>query len=157
GTSQAQERTQWLLDNLSRPSHHSAGFAPLRRLCAESSLPEERACAFVCKYIERTEAHSTAGMMRRHIFQGLARAALLGDESDLANFLTYGFAELDFKVRPSRQDLVLSLFKVIMEVMQGLRVPVVVAFDQLEDLLLARRSQEASRTAEAFFAGIVQV
>src|SRR5688572_29023479 len=44
GTSQAQERTQWLLDNLKRPGHHVAGFAPLRRLCAESSLPEERAC-----------------------------------------------------------------------------------------------------------------
>ena len=33
--------------------------------------------------------------MRRHIYQGFARAALLGDETDLANFLTYGFAELD--------------------------------------------------------------
>ena len=31
-----------------------------------------------------------------------------------------------------------------------------VAFDQLEDLLLARRSDDAHRTAEAFFAGIVQ-
>ena len=94
--------------------------------------------------------------MRRHIYQGLARTALLGDESDLANFLTYGFAELDFKVRPSRQDLVLALFKVLMEVLHSQRVPVVVAFDQLEDLLLARRSEEGQRTAEAFFAGIVK-
>ena len=39
--------------------------------------------------------------MRRHIYQGFARAVLLGDEADLANFLTYGFAELDFQVRPS--------------------------------------------------------
>ena len=94
--------------------------------------------------------------MRRHIYQGLARAALLGDESDLANFLTYGFAELDFKVRPSRQDLVLALFKVLMEIMQSLHVPVVVAFDQLEDLLLARRNDDGQRTAESFFAGIVK-
>ena len=35
-------------------------------------------------------------------------------------------------------------------------MPVVVAFDQLEDLLLARRSDDGHRTAEAFFAGIVQ-
>src|SRR5437588_33143 len=94
--------------------------------------------------------------MRRHILQGFARAALLGDESDLANFLTYGFAELDFKVQPSRQDLVLALFRVLMEVFQELRVPVVVAFDQLEDLLLARRSDDGHRIAESFFAGIVQ-
>src|SRR5262249_45356834 len=43
------------------------------------------------------------------------------------------------------------------EVFRGLKIPVVVAFDQLEDLLLARRSDDAHRIAEAFFAGIVQV
>src|SRR5262249_14494813 len=76
--------------------------------------------------------------------------------SDLANFLTYGFAELDFKVRPTRQDLVLALFKVLMEIFLSLKIPVVVAFDQLEDLLLVRRQDDGHRIAEAFFAGIVQ-
>src|SRR3954452_1296266 len=94
--------------------------------------------------------------MRRHIFQGFARSTLLRDEAELAGFLTYGFAELEFQVRPTRQDLVLALFKALMGVLQGLHIPVVVAFDQLEDLLLARRSDDAHRTAEAFFAGIVQ-
>ncbi len=155
GSSQAQERTQWLIDILGRPGTNQ-GFATLRRLCAESNLDGQRACEFLYKYIERTEPHGTAGLMRRHIYQGFAGAALLGDESDLANFLTYGFAELDFKVSPSRKDLVLSLLKVLMEVFQGLKIPVVVAFDQLEDLLLARRSDDGHRTAEAFFAGIVQ-
>ncbi|MFO0809743.1 MAG: hypothetical protein U0746_14060 [Gemmataceae bacterium] len=81
--------------------------------------------------------------------------SLLGDESTLANFLTHGFAELAFQVRPGRSDSVGTL--------QGadggfrsLKIPVVVAFDQLEDLLLARRSDDAHKTAEAFFAGIVQ-
>src|SRR4029077_18332965 len=101
-------------------------------------------------------AHNTAGLMRRHINQGFARAALLADEADLASFLTYGFAELDFQVRPTRQDLVLALFKVLMEVFLHLRIPVVLAFDQLEDLLLARRTDDGHRVAEAFFAGIVQ-
>jgi hypothetical protein len=81
---------------------------------------------------------------------------LLGDEAELANFLTFGFAELEFHVRPSRQDLVLALFKVLMEVFRGLKIPVVVAFDQLEDLLLGRRSDDSPRVAEPFFAGIVQ-
>jgi hypothetical protein len=126
-------------------------------LCAESNVALDKACELVCRHIDRTELHGAAGLMRRHIHQGFARAALLGDESDLANFLTYGFAELEFKVRPSRQDLVLSLFKVLMEVFHSLQIPVVVAFDQLEDLLLARRNDDGQRTAEAFFAGIVQV
>ena len=51
----------------------------------------------------------------------------------------------------------LALFKVLTEVFRSLKIPVVVAFDQLEDLLLARRSDDAHRTAESFFAGIVQV
>lgn len=157
GTSQAQERAQWLLDSLSRPGSYASGFAPLRRICAECDLTGERACELVCRHIERAEGHGTAGHMRRHILQGFARAALLGDEGGLANFLTYGFAELDFKVQPSRQDLVLSLFKVLMEVLLKLKIPVVVAFDQLEDLLLVRRNDEGHRMAEAFFAGIVQV
>jgi hypothetical protein len=46
---------------------------------------------------------------------------------------------------------------VLTEVFRSLKTPVVVAFDQLEDLLLARRTDDAHKTAEAFFAGIVQV
>jgi hypothetical protein len=152
GSSQAQERTSWLIDRLKAPGCPD----PLRRLCAESGVDGEKACEMVWRHLDRTESHGTAGLMRRHIHHGFARAALAGDESELANFLTYGFAELDFKVQPSRQDLVLALFRVLMEVFQGLRVPVVVAFDQLEDLLLARRSEDGHRTAETFFAGIVQ-
>jgi hypothetical protein len=156
GNGQLQERTQWLIDNLARPMTPGSG-TPLNRLCEECDLESVKACDLVCEHIERTAAHGTAGLMRRHIHQGLARAALLGDESDLANFLTFGFAELDFKVQPSRQDLVLALFKVLMEVFLGLKMPVVVAFDQLEDLLLARRADDGHRVAEAFFAGIVKV
>lgn len=151
GSTQAQERTQWLVEQLT-----TGAAAGVRRLCAECSLDGERAAELVWTHLDRTEPRSTAGLMRRHIFHGLARAALVGDESELANFLTYGFAELDVKVQPSRQDLVLALFKVLMEVFQSLKIPVVVAFDQLEDLLLARRTDDGHRTAEAFFAGIVQ-
>ena len=154
GGGAVQERTQWLMDQLSRAA--SGGFASLRRLAGDGGLDGDTACTLVWKQLDKSESHGAAGMMRRHIHGGLTRAALLGDESELANFLTYGFAELDFKVQPSRQDLVLALFRVLMEVFQELRVPVVVAFDQLEDLLLARRSDDGHRIAESFFAGIVQ-
>src|SRR5205807_2831383 len=50
----------------------------------------------------------------------------------------------------------LALFKVLMEIIRGLKIPVVVAFDQLEDLLLARCTDDGHRVAEAFFAGIVR-
>jgi hypothetical protein len=155
GGGQAAERTQWLIDTLGRP-----GVAPqagaLRRACEEAGIEPQRAYELVCEHVEDAEAHNTAGLMRRNILQGFARAVLLGDEAELASFLTYGFAELDFQVRPTRQDLVLALFKAVMGVLRDLHIPVVVAFDQLEDLLLARRTDDVHRTAEAFFAGIVQ-
>jgi hypothetical protein len=157
GSSQAQERTQWLLDTLTAGPHPTAsGTAFILGRLQEANVEPDRACRMLCEHIERTEAHNTAGLMRRHIYQGFARSVLLGDEAELANFLTFGFAELEFQVRPSRQDLVLALFKVLMEVFRDLKIPVVVAFDQLEDLLLARRNDDGPRVAEAFFAGIVQ-
>jgi hypothetical protein len=155
GGSQAQERTQWLVDTLARPAPAATG-GSLRRACEEAGVDANRAFELISARVDATEAHNTAGLMRRQILQGFAKAALLGDEADLASFLTYGFAELEFQVRPTRQDLVLALFKALMGVLHELRVPVVVAFDQLEDLLLARRSDDVHRTAEAFFAGIVQ-
>ena len=59
-------------------------------------------------------------------------------------------------MKPSRQELVLAVFRVLMEVLQSLAIPVVIAFDQLEDLLLARRTDDGHRVAESFFAGLVQ-
>jgi hypothetical protein len=156
GGSQAQERTQWLIDSLSRPCPMPFQPGGILRACGEAGIETMKVLELVCGHITRSEKHDTAGLMRRHILDGLARAVLLHDEAELANFLTYGFAELDFHVRPTRQDLVLALFKSIMQVLQELRIPVVVAFDQLEDLLLARRTDDGHRTAESFFAGIVQ-
>jgi hypothetical protein len=156
GGGQAQERAQWLVVNLNRPPAPPFQGDLLQTLCGEAGLTTEQACDLVCRFVEKTEPHNTAGLMRRCVLTGFARAVLAGDESDLASFLTYGFAELDFHVRPSRQELVLALFKVLTTVLQEVQVPIVVAFDQLEDLLLARRSDDGHRTAEAFFAGIVQ-
>lgn len=155
GNTQAQERTQWLIDHLASPGGTSRIGSTLRA-CTEVSLDATRAADFLCQGVEHTEPHNTAGLMRRQIYKGFARSVLLGDDAELASFLTFGFAELDFHVRPSRQDLVLALFKVLMEIFLSLKIPVVVAFDQLEDLLLSRRNDDGHRVAEAFFAGIVQ-
>jgi hypothetical protein len=157
GSQQARERAEWLAENLSGYSNFARMPTPVLQALADAGMTPQKAFELVSAHVQKTEAHNTAGLMRRHIFQGFAKASLLRDESDLANFLTYGFAELEFHVRPTRQDLVLALFKVLTEVFRSLKTPVVVAFDQLEDLLLARRSDDAHRTAEAFFAGIVQV
>jgi hypothetical protein len=155
GNSQAHDRTSWLIDKLAEPGTGHAG-GSLRRACADVNLEPNRACEFLDNCSERGHSHDTAGLMRRNIYQGFVRAVLRNDESELASFLTFGFAELEFRVRPSRRELVLALLKVLMELFRDLKMPVVVAFDQLEDLLLARRMDDGHRVAEAFFAGIVQ-
>jgi len=130
---------------------------PVLQALTEAGVPAERAIELIDAYVQKAEAHNAAGLMRREIYKGFTRAHLLKDEGKLADFLTHDFVDMPFQVRPSRQDLVLALFKVLMEVFRALKTPVVVAFDQLEDLLLARRSDDAHKVAETFFAGIVQV
>jgi hypothetical protein len=157
GGGSVEQRCDAFLESLKQRNGANQFAQPLRRCVIEAGLTPARLFDLVAALIEQRDSHSTAGLMRRAIALGFARAILLEDEGDLANFLTFGFAELEFHVRPTRQDLVLSLLKVLMGIFCELHIPVVVAFDQLEDLLLARRSDDAHRIAEAFFAGIVQV
>lgn len=152
GQSQAEERCQWLLETLSKPQ----GMA-IRQACQEAQLDCSKMCDAIAAYVDANEPRATLGQMRRRIIQGFVMATLLNQETVLADFLTDGFARLDFQVRPSRQDLVLNLFKALMDMMLMLKVPVVVAFDQLEDLLLVRRTEDAHKVSESFFAGIVQL
>ncbi len=157
GVGQAAERCQWLYEHIGGQGQIGRGLMPVAQALTEASISVEKALELIDQYVEKTEPHNTAGLMRREIYKGFSRAFLLRDESKLANFLTNDFVEMPFQVRPSRQDLVLALFKVMMEVFRALKTPVVVAFDQLEDLLLSRRTDDAHKGAEAFFAGIVQV
>jgi hypothetical protein len=157
GGTQSQGRADALAESLSGYSNFARMPVPLVQALDAAGLSPQKAYDLVCEHASKNESRNTAGLMRRNIFNGFARAVLLKDEAELANFLTFGFAELEFHVRPTRQDLVLALFKVLSDVFRSLKTPIVVAFDQLEDLLLARRSDDAHKTAEAFFAGIVQV
>ncbi|MSR30372.1 MAG: hypothetical protein EXR99_02590 [Gemmataceae bacterium] len=157
GAAQAVERTNWLVDELGRTGKEGGNPGRVLRLCEEAGLSLGKAHKLMCDFLDKVTGHDAASMMRHAILRGFSRAVFLQDDGELAGFLTYGFAELDFKVRPGRQDLVLALFKAVMSIFQELRIPVVIAFDQLEDLLLARRNEETHKTAETFFAGIVKV
>src|SRR5438067_4392119 len=84
-----QDRSAWLIDTLTARAAVSRSPMTVRRAIHEAGLAAEKACELVAAYVEKTEAHNTAGLMRRAIFQGFCRAALCGDESTLANFLTH--------------------------------------------------------------------
>src|SRR6185437_12143459 len=80
GTSQAQERAEWLAENLSGYSNFARLPTPLAQALQESGLTPQKAYELLSTYVEKTEAHNTAGLMRHHIYQGFAKAALLHDE-----------------------------------------------------------------------------
>src|SRR4051812_19520053 len=96
GGQQAQERAEWLAENLSGYSNFARMPTPLPQALAEAGLTPQKAYHLLAAHVGRSEAHNTAGLMRRQILTGFAKATLLKDEADLAGFLTYGFAELDF-------------------------------------------------------------
>src|SRR6188768_675864 len=89
GTQQARERAEWLAENLSGYSNFARMPTPVLQALADASMTPQKAFDLLSAHVQKTESHNTAGIMRRHIFQGFAKAALLRDESDLANFLTY--------------------------------------------------------------------
>lgn len=155
GHDQAREKCAWLVSRLENPSAVTSP-EDLVELCHEVGLSPARACEIATTHASNTMGRSTQGLMVASVVKGYCHAVFHGDESELASFLTYGFAEIEFHVRPSRADLVLSLFRALLEIARKAKVPIVVAFDQLEDLLLSRRGEDSFRVAESFFAGIVQ-
>lgn len=156
GTQQAEERSAWLLGQLAQGETRILPPGTVSRWCVEAGIVPERIAETVTRHAVALSGRSTQGMMRAAVIRGLVNVVFRDDEAELASFLTYGFAELDFHVRPNRQDLVLSLFKALLGILREVKVPVFVAFDQLEDLLLARRGEDVHKVAESFFAGIVQ-
>lgn len=155
GHDQAREKCAWLVAKLENSQAFETA-NDLLEVCQEAGLDPQRACDLASSHAANTMGRATQGLMIASVIKGFCHAIFLGDESELSSFLTFGFAEIEFHVRPSRADLVLSLFRALMEIMRKARVPVVIAFDQLEDLLLARRGEDSFRIAESFFAGIVQ-
>src|SRR5262249_57923383 len=83
GTSQAQERTQWLFENLGRATSTAGLEHSCRRLCEEVALEPATACEQVLAYIQRTQPHSTAGRMRRAHYPGFVRPTLPGQQNEL--------------------------------------------------------------------------
>src|SRR6516225_1793908 len=80
GSGQAQERSQWLLDQLRRGGDlPTSPQLSTQRLLAEAGIGPAKARELIFHHVERTESHNTAGLMRRNLQEGFARAMLLDD------------------------------------------------------------------------------
>ena len=135
------------------------GTAPgrLRDLTAVHGINAAVLAEAVRARIDAAETRDLRGDYRRHLFNGFVGAVLEGDELPLADFLTDGFADTAYIARPTRTQLVLSMLEVLTDLIVGSGIPVVVAFDQLEELLYGQTEDEIRRSSDAFFGGLVQL
>lgn len=109
------------------------------------------------RHVDQTQSRDLKGDLRRQLLRGFLRASLLGQDAELADFLTDGFTDLGHAVAPTREQLTLSLLSALTELIVGTGIPVAVAFDQLEELLYGQTADEIRRSSDAFFGGIVQL
>src|SRR5262249_27626890 len=65
GSQQAQERSEWLAENLSGYSNFARMPTPLPQALSEAGLTPQKAFDLVTAHVTKTEAHNTAGLMRR--------------------------------------------------------------------------------------------
>lgn len=122
-----------------------------------AELDPSRLAAAVDLFLDRHESRDLKGEFRKRIAGGFVRAILTRDETGLADFLTDGFTEVPFVVRPSRAQLTMSLLQALTEMIVGVGIPIAIAFDQLEELLYGQSDDEIRRSSDAFFGGIVQL
>ncbi|MFO0946626.1 MAG: hypothetical protein U1D30_11870 [Planctomycetota bacterium] len=109
------------------------------------------------RQVDQTHPRDLKGDLRRRLLRGFLQASLLGQDGELADYLTDGFTETGYAVAPSREPLTLSLLSTLTELIVGTGIPVAVAFDQLEELLYGQTADEIRRSSDAFFGGIVQL
>ncbi len=145
------------------PDHHGLAEAlassprPCKTLVAEFHGDVERLVELVAADLAATESRDLKGQYRQKIILGFVRAALLGADQELADFLTDGFADVKFLAKPTRTQMALSLLQALTELIVGAGIPAAVAFDQLEELLYGNTEDEIRRASDAFFGGVVQL
>jgi len=130
---------------------------PCRTLVKESGSDVEVLIRRISETLERREPRDLKGVYRKRVTEGFVRATLLGDESDLSDFLTDGFVDVRFIVKPTRTQLTLSMLQALVELIVGSGIPVAAGFDQLEELLYGQTDAEVRRASDAFFGGLVQL
>lgn len=115
--------------------------------------PKEVAEA-IWDHLESCESSDADGFLRRMIYNGMAHATILNQRDGLVEFLTGGFDGMPEYVAGAG-DLPKRLLRVLLEVFATFRIPVVVAFDQLEDFLRAGSAEEEKELKLNFCRGLV--
>jgi hypothetical protein len=131
GGGQAESRAQALLAELPE-----ANVRDVPALLREHGLAPEMACRLVEGHLRERE--TGAGLLlnlRKQLYSAVARSVLLQDTTAIQAFLAEGYRQADPTGSAARAELVSTMLHIIVESCALVRLPVVIALDNLERLL----------------------
>ena len=105
-------------------------------------------------HLQQTEPSDADGFLRQKIYSGMVLATALHRPDELKEFLTGGFDEAPDYVAGTG-DLTKRLLRVLLEIFATFHIPVVVAFDQLEDFLRAGNTDQEKELQLNFCRGLI--
>jgi hypothetical protein len=108
----------------------------------------------VSRHLHATESSDADGYLRRTIYGCMVSVVVLNRPEGLTEFLTGGFNESPEFVEGAG-DLTKRLLRVLLEIFATFQLPVVVAFDQLEDFLRAGAADVEKELKLNFCRGLV--
>lgn len=114
--------------------HPSPG--AIRAVLGEAGVKAEAAVEVIEKHLERTESNDVVGWLRKELYRRLARFALLDERETLEELQTGGFEDARAHIK-NAGNVSRRLLETWLELLSVLNVPVVIAFDQLEDYVNA--------------------
>lgn len=121
----------------------------LPHLCGDAGLSCERAFQVTAQLIEDTEPNDLVGTLREDLYIRLVRLALLGDRAPIEDFLNEVYDENPV-YSANVGSLSRRLLDVFLELFRELGIPVILAFDQLEDFLNAPTEEQRRAQREVF-------
>ncbi|VTT98995.1 Uncharacterized protein OS=Candidatus Entotheonella sp. TSY1 GN=ETSY1_21580 PE=4 SV=1 [Gemmataceae bacterium] len=124
--------------------------APQIRSAVEAAgIRPETAQDAVARHLDRTESNDVVGWLRKELYKRLSRVALLGDREPFEELHMGGFDDARANVK-NAGNLGRRMLETWLELLAALGVPVVIAFDQLEDYVNAP-DPDQTRLNQKFF------
>ncbi|WP_439628370.1 hypothetical protein [Gemmata sp.] len=123
--------------------------AQVRSAVEGAGVKPETANDVVARHLDRTESNDVVGWLRKELYKRLARVALLGDREPFEELHMGGFDDARANVK-NAGNLGRRMLETWLELLAVLGVPVVIAFDQLEDYVNAP-DKEQERLNRKFF------
>lgn len=117
-------------------------------------LDRDQVYEAVKDHVEEAESADADGFLRKVFYCGMVLSTVFGRREGLEDFLTGGFNDSPDHVAGAG-DLTKRLLRVLLEIFAAFRIPVMIAFDQLEDFLRAGSREAEKELRENFCRGLI--